>query len=253
MTRQAIIFILIVWPISILFSGICLGKLNYNIDFSSPVHTIGQIPTVDYSPATPSKINFGNPKVKESFGEMTEHPLVFDAEGGETKFFYDQIQLGMDQQTGIYYTSFDVLTRDLIGSENHFVAIYDLPLVHIISFMNTGTLNIFSRKNITFQDDMPMRFEIIFGISNNFAKVWINKQLVYDDKLRLFDDRNEPYSFRSLRFSHGLKYSGQQDTRSSVALDNIIVISGISDDYEIDIEDLAVIAEHWLDGIFSCD
>lgn len=75
-----------------------------------------------------------------------------------------------------------------------------------------------------------MHFEILMDISNDYAKIFIDGQLVYDDELLLYRNRYNPedYYLRSLRFSHGLQSgTGGPDTSSSIALDNIIVADHI--------------------------
>ena len=216
---------LLVWSLSVLISSDCLGQIYYDIDFSSPLHTVEQVPTIDDSPATPSQ-NRGEPIVVDSYGQFTDQPLLLNTLGNSPSFYYDSITLDMDRGRGFYYSSFDVLTHNLIGTDNNFTVLYDLPWVHNLSFINTGELNIFGRENVPFQDDTPMHFEVLMDIENDFAKVLLNGTLVYDDKLLIYlPNRNEEdFYFRSLRFSHGLQSSiGTPNYSTNIAIDNIIV------------------------------
>ena len=205
-------------------------EIFYDITFSSPEHTVGQVPVTGSSPTRPSRINFGSPIVSSSLGLLQDQPLVFNSAGNSPSFYYDQIKLDMDRGRGFYYTSFDVLTHNFIGSRNKFTLLYDMPSVHNISFRNTGMINLFYRKDIPFQDDIPMHFEILMDLSNDYAIIFIDGQLVYDDELLLYRNRYDPedYYLRSLRFNHGLQSgTGGPDVSSSIALDNIIVADHI--------------------------
>lgn len=211
----------------IVMSNITLGSiLYYDIDFSSPEHTVGLAPATGGGISTPSRISFGSPIVSESLGSLLDQPLVFNSLGNDQSFYYDQIELNMDSGRGFYYTSFDVTTQNLIGSRNGFKLLYDLPWVHNITFKNNGIINIFDRINVSYQDNQAMHFEVLMDISQDYAKVYIDNNLVYDDELLLHLNRNDPedYYLRSLRFSHGLVLGIDPiDTSSFVGLDNIFV------------------------------
>ena len=217
--------------IIIAFSSILKAdEVFYDITFSSPEHTVGQVPVTGSSPTRPSRIVFGSPIVSSSFGLLQDQPLVFNTAGNSPSFYYDQIKLDMDRGRGFYYTSFDVLTHNFIGSRNGFRLFYDMPWVHTIHFRNDGMISLFYRENIAFQDDKPIHFEILMDISNDYAQIFIDGQLVYDRELLLYGNTHNPeeYYLRSLRFSHGL-VSGKDgpDVSSSIALDNIIVADHI--------------------------
>jgi hypothetical protein len=206
------------------------GKIYYDIDFSSPPHRVGKAPVTNSSPSTPSGIVFGKPIVVNSFGAMNSQPLLFNTEGNSPSFYYDQIRLDMDRGKGFYYTSFDVLTHNLINSRNNFTVLFDLPSVHNLRFGNNGMLNLFSRTDIPYMDNTLMHFEIMMDIKNDHAKVFMNSTLVYDNSLLLYRNRYHPndYAFRSVRFSLGLSQStSTQDNRTCVALDNIFIANHV--------------------------
>lgn len=223
--------VMLIIVVIIAFSSILKAEeIFYNITFSSPEHTVGQVPVTGSSPTRPSRIVFGSPIVSSSLGLLQDQPLVFNTAGNSPSFYYDQIKLDMDRGRGFYYTSFDVLTHNFIGSRNKFTLLYDMPSVHNISFRNNGVINLFSREDISFQDDIPMHFEILMDLSNDYAIIFIDGQLVYDDELLLYRNRYDPedYYLRSLRFGHGLQSgTGGPDVSSSIALDNIIVADHI--------------------------
>jgi hypothetical protein len=192
--------------------------IYYDIDFSSPPHTVGLPPVTDPSINTPSSIVFGEPVVSESLGLLNDQPLVFNCLGNSPSFYYDQIRLNMDDGTGFYYTAFDVLTQNLIGSRNHFVLLYDTPNVQNITFKNNGKIDLFGKKEVDYEDNQLFHLEILMDISQKQTSIFINYSEVYQGSF-------SPAAYlHSLRFSHGLvSGSDNIDTSTYVGLDNIFV------------------------------
>src|SRR5262245_56276700 len=71
------------------------ATLDYNVTFSSPLHTVGQPPTIGAGPApraTVSAIPFGTPQVVASQGTLTTQPLRFSSADNQG----DQIQVNLN-------------------------------------------------------------------------------------------------------------------------------------------------------------
>lgn len=180
---------------------------------------------MDFSDNNVGQVVFGQPQVMSQFGDLVDQPLVFNTKGNTPSFFYDQIELDMDGGSNFYYTSFDIYTDRLIGSQNRFTLVYDLPDVHNIEFYNHGVIDLFKRKQINYQDNKLMHFEILMDIDNDYAKIIIDDQIVYDDKfIARYPAAPDENYLRSMRFSLGLLSANSfQDDSSSVAIDNIFV------------------------------
>ena len=220
MKKQIGVSVLVVVIVSCVtvFSGNLYATIYYDIDFSSPEHTVGQPPSTGPSITTPSKIVFGQPVVSESLGALENQPLVFNCHGNSPQFYYDQIKLDMDYGTGFYYTSFDVLTQNLIGSRNRFTILFDTPTVQNITFQNNGKVNLFWRKEINYLDNEPLHFEISMNIAKKQTRIVVNGNKVYKGSF-------SPKEYlRSIRFSHGLGHGNDPpDYSSFVGIDNIFI------------------------------
>lgn len=194
------------------------GIVYYNITFSSPPNIVGQPPITGIPVTTPSQIVFGQPIVSSSLGSMQSQPLVFNCQGNAPSFYYDQIQLGMDSGYGFYYTSFDYISQNLIGSRNNFAVLFDTPTVQNITFQSDGKIDFFSKRQIGYEDDQLMHFEIMMNISNKTADIFINHNEVYNGSFA-------PQQYlRSIRFSLGLLQDNvPADYSSFVGIDNIYV------------------------------
>lgn len=212
------ILVLIMLVGSLLQTNAYSKTIHYNIDFSSPEHTISQPPATSSSITTPSEIVFGEPIVSKSLGALKDQPLVFNSLGNRPIFYYDQIELSMDRGNGFYYTSFDITTLNLIGSRNHFVVLFDTPTCENITFQFDGKIDLFGKTQIDYQNNELLHLEILINIAEKDASIFVNGNKEYEG-----DFRPGEY-FRSIRFSHGLKSSASsQDNSSFVGIDNIIV------------------------------
>jgi len=207
-------FILIIFVIIAFSNTLKADEVFYYITFSSPEHTVGQVPVTGNSPTRPSQIVFGSPIVSSSLGLLQDQPLVFNTAGNSPSFYYDQIRLNMNNGTGFYYISFDVVTQNLIGSTNHFVFLFDSPKATRIEFKNNGFLSMFKRP---YQDGELLHFEVLL----DFPQKWIT---VYINGVKYLDGSTDISYFRSIRFSLGLVSSGSSPNHDTyVGLDNIIV------------------------------
>lgn len=214
-------FLLFTWSFSV-FTNTTYGEIYYDIDFSSPVHVVGQSPTIDGSPETPSSILYGNPTVVASYGQFTDQPLLFNTEGNKLSPFYETINLSMNKGKGFYYTSFDLLTHNLIGSRNSFTIFFDNPYAGGLTFANFGRMNtgVFD----FFEDDVPMHIEVMTDFINNNYKVLINRQIICDKQYFTPGHNPEVSDLVMIRFHLGLDiWTNEPDVSSYVAVDNIIV------------------------------
>ncbi len=205
------------------FSSILYAEeVFYDITFSSPEHTVGQIPAVGSSITTPSAIMFGEPLVSESLGALQDQPLVFNTLGNSTSFYYDQIKLNMDSGTGFYYVSFDVVPQNLIGSTNHFTVLFDTPNVQNITFRNKGLCDLFGKAVVPYQNGELLHFEVLMNIAQKLTTVYVNGTQRYNGVFNPGD------YLRSVRFSFGLRSFGSlPDHNSYVGLDNIYVANAV--------------------------
>ena len=221
MKKMYVIYLALWFIVTILFPCKVNATIYYDIDFSSPLHTIGQAPTTGSSIYTPSEIVSGQPVVSQSLGALQDQPLVFNTLGNSPFFYYDQIQLNMNRGTGFYYTSFDILTQSLMGSRNHFVVLFDTPCVHNITFQNDGTINLFGKKQINYLENQLMHFEVLMNVAQKQASIILNGNEVFDGAL--WESSACPVKYlRAIRFSLGL-VSGidSSDSQTYVGIDNI--------------------------------
>jgi hypothetical protein len=128
----------------------------------------------------------------------------------------------MDDGTGFYYTSFDVVTQNLIGSSNQFTVLFDTPQVQNITFLSSGFCDLFGRAVVPYQDGHLMHFEVFMNIAQKHTTVYVNGTERYNG---VFSPRSY---LTSIRFSFGLRSSGATADHSSYAgLDNIYVASDV--------------------------
>jgi hypothetical protein len=199
--------------------------IYYDIDFSSPEHTVGLPPAVGYSPTRPSSIVFGSPIVESSLGVLNEQPLVFNTAGNSPSFYYDQIRINVGKAQSYYFVSFDVTTESLLNSSNNFSILFDTPSVGgKISFMNDGSVNLGSPRAPTigrFNDDTIIHTQIALDMVGKNWSININGNPLYTGPFITGND------FEDIRFSLGLISSASgRDDRTFVGLDNILVANG---------------------------
>lgn len=194
------------------------GKVYYDIDFSSPEHTVGQPPAVGTSITTLSKIVFGEPLVVDSMDNLQDQPLEFNTLGNNAPFYYDQIMLDMNDGNDLYYVSFKIETQNLLSSTNQFTVFFDTPNVRSIRFSGNGICNIFENTPVSFQDNELLHFEALFDISQKHAIVHINGIQHYNGSL------GSVSYLRTIRFSLGLSQSGDSpDHTTNVGIDDIYI------------------------------
>lgn len=208
----------IVFTAAFCLLNMAVAKVYYDIDFSSPRNNAGQTPSVSSSGEDISEIVFGEPLIAVSQDTTQNQFLLFNTQGNEPEFFYDQIQLNMYGTSDFYYISFDIVAKNLINSANDF-AIFALQK---ISFLNNGTINISDQTEIPYVDDKQYLFEIQIDYGKKQIIYFMDKKKVYTDStyaMQKFDD---------IRFSLGRLYGNQEnDTSSFVGIDNIYISDSI--------------------------
>lgn len=80
----------------------------YEVDWNDDSSIVGQLPPVS-GPYAISSINFGAPKVRASFGELTDQPLELVGSGSTS---YSQIRFDLFRNAEKYEIEFDLLTLD---------------------------------------------------------------------------------------------------------------------------------------------
>ena len=197
---------------------------HYDIDFSSPTHSIGIRPRVGTSTTTVSSINFGNPTVEDSFGSLTNQPLVFNSSSNPNNIFdYEQIELNLNSGYDNYKLAFDMETKNLIGSGYMFSVFFDAPRINKLSFNDNYLINIWPINDPIgiFVDNLLMHVEIEVDLNNN---LWTIDTGLCKSFTGNFNSSINDVS--DIRFSFGKKYGNNPvNSYASVAIDNIKVTS----------------------------
>lgn len=97
----------------------------YDIDFSSPLHSVGSTPATGSSTQAVTWVSDDKPIVLDSFGVLTNQPLVYNPEGKRENFDHNQIGLHIYQAFKYYHLSFQMTTEDLINSGYLFGVVFD--------------------------------------------------------------------------------------------------------------------------------
>ena len=117
--------------------------LLYDVDFSTPPHTVGQPPTTGAGPApreTVSQILTGNPTVVASLGALTQQPLRLNSFDGTR----DKIRFRLSNlpASDHYCLAADVLVNQAdVNGQLDFVL--DVPTLPTIHFKGDGTITVF--------------------------------------------------------------------------------------------------------------
>ena len=117
------------------------AQLFYDVDFSSPTHTVGQPPTTGGGPPprdTVSSIVFGDPTVVTAVGALNDQPCEFRSVDGTT----DQFLLQLDDLPAD--TKYRLKCKVIfISGTSNFTILFDTPQVRNIHFQPNGTVRIF--------------------------------------------------------------------------------------------------------------
>lgn len=205
----------------------------YDVDFSSPTHSLNQVPATGSGFNTPSQIVFGQPIVQQSLGSLTNQPLVFNTLGNSPSFYYDQLEFGVGRGSSKYSLSFDLWTQDLVGSGNNFSLLFDTPVVQKISFDSNGEIRVdaghfgqcltklcYSSVISGFRDEELLNVLIDIDIASSEWSVMVNDAHLFDG---LFSaSGGDIFSFR---YSLGLQSSASSPNHLTyTGLDNIKMV-----------------------------
>lgn len=201
---------------------------HYDIDFSSPTHTVGNTPTTGSGSNTPSSVVFGQPLVENSLGALTDQPLVFNTTGNTTTCcYYDQISLDVGAGYDNYQLSFNLSTENFVNTNagNQFALFFDTPQVRNVYFRNDGSISTYqpSLPSYTigsFADNELVSMLIDIDLVTNTWDIFQNGSLLHNG---FFDTSGSDVD--SIRFSYGSPSTTGFD---SVGLDDILLTSQVA-------------------------
>ena len=223
--RNTVLGTLLLYPLAICSVG-AVPVTYYDINFSSPTHTVGSAPTVGSGIDTPSSIVFGQPTVESSLGGLTDQALIFNTTGNSTTCcFYDQIELQMGFGSSHYQVSFDFSSENFVNTEsgNTFTVLFDTPQVRNVYFNNSGSISYFnpgagSGTIGSFADNQMLNMLIDIDLVSSVWEIFANGSLLFSGMFTPSGDDIE-----SIRFSFG---GIDTTTHDSVGIDNILVTNG---------------------------
>lgn len=186
----------------------------YTVDFSSPLHQVGQPPTTGAGPQTPSSIIFGSPTVVSSFGHLTNQPLMFKGVG------YEQIEFDLNKGVPDYFIEFDFETRNLNPSLFAFVMLCDTPYVQNFYLHGLGYIGVPPANSPYlpgWTDDELHHLRIEVNLTN---RSWVLRLDGRPPATGLFSSGSG--DVQSIRFNLSSWYAGTPDNPDvRVAIDNI--------------------------------
>ncbi len=197
----------------------------YDVDFSSPTHSLGSTPSIGPNSDQISGIIFGTPTVESTFAGNQDPSLHFNADTST----YEQIRLNMGQGYDNYQLQFDFYSSNLSDSNYAFTLLADTPQVRNFSFH--GTVGIYSFapfvqpiRGGSVQDDTTYHVMLDYNLVAGSMSVWLNNGLLGASEFSTSGDDIE-----SFRFSLSPAMGGTGlDPSISVNLDNILVTSRVT-------------------------
>ncbi|RLA43409.1 MAG: hypothetical protein DRQ97_12825 [Gammaproteobacteria bacterium] len=198
---------------------------HYNIDFSSPSHTVGSLPNTGASPDLIGWVRSGEPVVDTGFGSLSSQPLVFNPNVGTSEQIELYLGLGYDN----YKLSFDIETDNLVGSLYTFGIMIDTPQTRRLDFHGSAGIMTWtpysggSGMMGSLVDNQPMHVEVEIDLLGNR---WTVDTGIHPIVSRYFTTSGD--DVESIRFGlspwHG---SATLDPGVSVGIDNIVVTSNV--------------------------
>jgi hypothetical protein len=156
----------------------------YNLDFSTPPHTVGLPPATGGGPPprnTVSSIPFGTPLVVSSFGVLIDQPLEFDSFDGQG----DQIRLVLSDlpASTFYRLETEVLVENL-ATQGNLGILFDTPTVRTIRFVQSGNINIFVPGIIsgsigTFRFGTVVNLRVDVDLANDNWEIYLDNVLAH--------------------------------------------------------------------------
>ena len=195
---------------------------HYDIDFSSPTHSVGTAPSTGAGMDQVSEIIFGTPTVESTFAGVSDPSLHFNANATT----YEQIRLNMGQGYDNYQISFDFYSSNLSDSDYAFTLLADTPSVRNLSFSGTTGVRYWAPftqpiNGGSFADNTSYHVTVDYDLAIGSMSIWLNNGLLGS---RAFTTSGE--DIESFRFSLSPAMGGTGlDPSIDVNLDNILVTS----------------------------
>ncbi|MEW8627239.1 MAG: PEP-CTERM sorting domain-containing protein [Candidatus Thiodiazotropha sp.] len=195
---------------------------HYQIDFSSPTHSVGSGPSTGTGTDQVSSVIFGTPTVESSFGSSADQSLHFNANTST----YEQIRLEMGQGYDNYQISFDFYSSNLSESNYAFALLADTPTVRNFYFSGTTGVRYWAPfvdpiNGGSFADDTNYHVTLDYDLAVGSVSLWLNSGLLGSRSFTTTGDDIE-----SFRFSLSPAMGGTGlDPSINVNLDNILVTS----------------------------
>lgn len=201
-------------------------QVLYDLDFSSPDHSVDQMVGVGIGPKRVSAVVFGTPTVRSASSALLSRPLEFDALST-----YEQIRLTLPSPTTRppgYLIEFDVASTALRDSSYAFSVVLDTPAVRNLSLHGgLNSVSVFQPTPYTisnpagFADGVKHRFTVVVDLLSN--PEW----RVYMDSVQIYQNVLGTNAVESIRFNLSPWIGGATDAPNvKVALDNVKVTSG---------------------------
>jgi hypothetical protein len=188
------------------------GELLYDIDFSSPIHTVGQQMTIgagSIPSRTASRNNFGEQIVISSCYGLTEQPVKLVP--GDTPLVdrdYSQFQLSMSEFSyPSYKLDFDVCISGMSSGWDGFTLLFDVPTVVRLHFSNNGYIieNDSRRDNIirAYESQELLSMSVLVDIPTNTWSISCNSEHLYEGQFfYTYPAHPEPPEYvNSIRFN----------------------------------------------------
>jgi len=165
----------------------------YDVNFSSPLHTVGQLPTIGTGPPprqTPTRITGGTPTVVEALGALTDQPLRFNSKLYGSGYVYDKLEFDLymyefnspfDELFPRYLIEMDVLIE---SPGEGFRVFVETPQIRRIDFKPDETVSVYvpdgSNETIgTYSLGAPSALRIELDLEEKWWSVSINGSRLY--------------------------------------------------------------------------
>ncbi len=200
-------------PIEVESTG--ASTVYFDVDFGTPPHTVGQPPVAEFGELplpirTVSSPVTGAPLVAETFGALTDQPLVFDSEDGAV----DQIRFSffdIPNKPENLAVDFDVLIESM-EDDYGFSVLFDTPNATSLSFRNDGVITAAPGNVGNFEYGQKLHFRVeIYAI--DYWKIFIDGEPAYEFTAWPADE------FQSVRFS--TETINPKGVRA--AIDNVVI------------------------------
>lgn len=189
----------------------------YDVDFATPLHTVGAPVTIDSSFRTPSDQTFGSTEVVSGYAGLPGNWAVFNQ---SVCGVYDQLQFDMPDGLKSAYFEAEIYTENLNPSHNNFSVSTDSIGYGARSFslLGLGYMNVFNFGELSlgsYNDQQPLHLKIHADAHYDIFTVEINGSELYASTL----GSNDISSFRlTMNASAG---KGQECSQAKAAVSNI--------------------------------